>query len=147
MGGNGVDVLAISNANVYPRTDNTIPLGLSTNRWSVVYSAGGVVTTSDIRMKSNIHVLEYGIESIMKLEPVSYTWKDGTDTNRKLGLIAQDVEEVIAEVVDKGDDPAQTLGINYSELVPVLIKGMQEQQKQIDELKAMVDHLLKEKLK
>jgi len=132
MGGNGVDVLAITNTNVYPWTDNAIPLGLSTNRWSVVYSANGVVTTSDIRLKNDIQELSYGLESIMKLDPVSYTWKDGTDKNRKLGLIAQDVDKVISEVVDKGNDPAETLGINYSELVPVLIKGIQEQQKQIE---------------
>jgi hypothetical protein len=132
MGGNGVDVLTIGSSNVYPWADNLYSLGLSTNRWSVVYSAGGVVTTSDIRMKSNIQDLDYGLESIMKLEPVSYTWKDGSDKNRRLGLIAQDVDKVISEVVDKGTDPAQTLGINYSELVPVLIKGMQEQQKQIE---------------
>lgn len=147
LGGNGVDVLAVTNTNVYPWADNTIPLGLSTNRWSVVYSANGVVTTSDSRLKNNIEELGYGLESIMKLEPVSYTWKDGSDKNRKLGLLAQDVDKVISEVVDKGNDPAQTLGINYSELVPVLIKGMQEQQKQIDVLKAMINQLLEEKLK
>jgi hypothetical protein len=87
----------------------------------------------------------------MKLEPVSYTWKDGSDRNRKIGLIAQDVDKVISEVVDKGNDPSQTLGINYSELVPVLIKGMQEQQKQIDatvlenqQLKSDLQHLKEE---
>jgi hypothetical protein len=132
MGGNGVDVLAVSSSNVYPWTDNAFSLGLSTNRWSVVYSANGVVTTSDIRLKNNIQELDYGLESIMKLEPVSYIWKDGSDKSRKLGLVAQDVDKVISEVVDKGNDPSHTLGINYSELVPVLIKGMQEQQKQIE---------------
>jgi hypothetical protein len=151
MGGNGVDVLAITNTNVYPWSDNLFSLGLSSNRWSVVYSANGVVTTSDIRLKSNIQGLDYGLESIMKLEPVSYTWKDGSDRNRKIGLIAQDVDKVISEVVDKGNDPSQTLGINYSELVPVLIKGMQEQQKQIDatvlenqQLKSDLQHLKEE---
>lgn len=147
LGGNGVEVLAVTNTYVYPWTDNAIPLGLSTNRWSVVYSANGVVTTSDSRLKSNIQELNYGLESIMMLEPVSYTWKDGTDRNRKLGLIAQDVDKVICEVVDKGNDPSQTLGINYSELIPVLIKGMQQQQKQIDELKAIVIKLTEEKIK
>jgi SMC interacting uncharacterized protein involved in chromosome segregation len=100
--------------------------------WSVVYAANGVINTSDIRLKDNIEEIGYGLESIMKLDPVSFTWKDGSDKNRKLGLIAQDVDKVISEVVDKGNDPAQTLGINYSELVPVLIKGIQEQQKQIE---------------
>ena len=147
MGGNGVDVLTVTSTNVYPWTDNAFTLGTSSFRWSTIYAANGVINTSDGRLKSNIQRLDYGLESIMKLEPVSYTWKDGTDRNRKLGLIAQDVDKVISEVVDKGTDPAQTLGINYSELVPVLIKAIQEQQKQIDDLKAIVSSMAEERNK
>jgi predicted RNase H-like nuclease (RuvC/YqgF family) len=46
-------------------------------------------------------------------------------------LIAQDVQKVMEEVVDKGADPANTLGVNYTEIIPVLIKGIQEQESQI----------------
>jgi hypothetical protein len=71
----------------------------------------------------------------LKLHPVTFTWKDDPKNTPRLGLIAQDVQKIIEEVVDMGNDPAKTLGINYSEIVPVLIKGMQGQQKQIEELK------------
>jgi soluble P-type ATPase len=64
-------------------------------------------------------------------------------------LVAQEVKEVVKEVVIVGDDENQTLGLNYSELIPVLIKGMQEQQKQIEtqqkeiyELKSLVNTLV-----
>ena len=87
----------------------------------------------------------------MNLNPVSFFWKDDKQSIKRLGLIAQDVEKVISEVVDKGNDPAETLGINYSELVPVLIKGIQEQQQQIEttkqentELKSELESLKKE---
>jgi soluble P-type ATPase len=64
-------------------------------------------------------------------------------------LVAQEVKEVVKETVIVGDDENQTLGLNYSELIPVLIKGMQEQQKQIEtqqkeiyELKSLVNTLV-----
>ncbi len=47
----------------------------------------------------------------------------------------------MGEVVDKGNDPDHTLGINYSELVPVLIKAIQDQQKEIEELRSTVTEL------
>jgi trimeric autotransporter adhesin len=132
LGGNGVDALTITDAAVYPWTNGTIPLGLVNNRWSVVYAANGTINTSDVRLKENIVDLSYGLASILQLKPVSFTWKGEADAKVRLGLLAQDVEKVINEVVDKGNDPSQTLGINYSELVPVLIKGIQDQQKQIE---------------
>jgi len=83
------------------------------------------------------------------LRPVSFYWKDGNDRDKKLGLVAQEVKEVVKEAVIVGDDENQTLGLNYSELIPVLIKGMQEQQKQIEtqqkeiyELKSLVNTLV-----
>jgi trimeric autotransporter adhesin len=135
MGGGGKDILLVTNTNVMPWTDNYSTLGGSTNRWTYVYAMNGTIQTSDIRLKTNIRDLSYGLESIMRLEPVSFTWKDEKEGKIRLGLIAQDVEKVINEVVDKGNDPSQTLGINYSELVPVLIKGIQEQQRQIESVR------------
>ena len=135
LGGGGVDILLVTSTNVVPWTDNFSSLGASTNRWTTIYATNGVINTSDARLKSNIMDLGYGLETILKLHPVSFTWKDDSKKTLRLGLIAQDVQKVIEEVVDMGTDAAKTLGINYSEIVPVLIKGMQEQQKQIEDLK------------
>jgi hypothetical protein len=132
LGGGGVDVLLVTNTNVMPWSNNFSSLGASTNRWTTVYATNGVINTSDARLKSNIKVLGYGLDAILKLQPVSFTWNDDSKKALRIGLIAQDVEKVISEVVDKGNDPARTLGINYSEIVPVLIKGIQEQQTQIE---------------
>jgi hypothetical protein len=141
LGGGGADILLITSTNVLPWTDNFSSLGASGNRWSTVYAANGVINTSDKRLKSNIQDINYGLQSIMKLQPVSFTWKDDSQNSMRLGLIAQDVEKVINPVVDKGTDPSQTLGINYSELIPVLIKGMQEQQALIEQLQREVKEL------
>jgi hypothetical protein len=136
LGGGGKDILLVTNANVMPWTDNFSTLGAATNRWLAVYSVNGTIQTSDARLKSNISSIPYGLETILKLEPVSFNWKDENGGKLRLGLIAQDVQKVIGEVVDEGKDQNKTLGINYSELVPVLIKGMQEQQGQLDAAKA-----------
>jgi hypothetical protein len=117
----------------------------ASNRWSVIYFANGTIQTSDARLKTNVTDLNYGLESLLDLHPVIFTWKNDGEAKHHLGLLAQDVEKIINEVVDKGDDPSQTLGINYSELIPVLIKGIQEQQQQIERLKKLVEKLMEEK--
>jgi hypothetical protein len=135
LGAGSADVLLVTNSNVLPWTNNFSSLGTATNKWTAVYATNGTIQTSDLRLKTNIKDITYGLSTILQLEPVSFTWKDEKEGKTRLGLIAQDVEKVINEVVDKGNDPAQTLGINYSELVPVLIRGMQDQQKQIESIR------------
>jgi hypothetical protein len=147
----------------YPLSDSARNLGTSDNRWKKVWAAWGTIQTSDKKEKENINPIHYGIEEIMQLNPVSYTWKGHSDTDLHLGLLAQDVESIINEVVEKNPvektrgngEIIQTgeyrYGMYYSQLIPVLVKGMQEQQnkimqqqQQIDELKELVQALLEE---
>jgi hypothetical protein len=123
-----------------PVLDNSTQLGSLTNRWTVVYAVNGTVQTSDGRLKKDINDIPYGLNSILKLRPVTFKWKEGNQ-NVNLGLIAQDVQKVIPEVVDVGDDKDKTLGLNYSELIPVLVSAIKEQQKEIEELKKKVEQL------
>ena len=140
------------NGNIAPDTDNAFTSGTATLRWSDVYAASGTVNTSDRRLKDNIEDSPYGLEEVLDLHPVSYTWKDRPERGKKLGLIAQEVQPVISEVVHVGDDPDQTLGLYYSDLVPVLVKAIQEQQEsmqaenatlrsELDETRKMVESL------
>ena len=78
------------------------------------------------------------------MRPVSFNWKDNPTANHKVGLIAQEVREIVPEVV-LGDETKETLGLNYAELVPVLINAIKDQQQQITELKKMVKTLINEK--
>jgi len=102
-------------------------------------------TTSDRRLKTNIKDLNYGLKSLMQLQPVSYNWIDPKQsTQTQIGLIAQDAKKVIPEIV-LGDEDKGKLSINYTELIPVLINAIKEQQstieaqqKQIDELKQLI---------
>jgi len=137
--------LAIGASSLRPVSDNFTSLGTSTRRWTKVYALNGTIQTSDRRMKKDINIISYGLNTIMKLHPVSYKWKKGNqDVN--LGLIAQEVQKLIPEMVDVGTNKAKTLGLKYTELIPVLIKATQEQQKEITELKSLVKKLLKQRI-
>ncbi|HMH33347.1 MAG TPA: tail fiber domain-containing protein, partial [Puia sp.] len=98
--------------------------------------------TSDSRLKTNIHPLPYGLKDVMRMQPVSYKWKDNA-TMQKIGLIAQEVKKIIPEVVI-GDEKKEMLGMNYAELVPVLINAIKEQQQQLEDLKKEMTEMKKE---
>ena len=95
-------------------------------------------TSSDKRWKDNIIPIENPIEKIKKLTGNSFVWKDGFEvyhSNKGLdyGVIAQEVEEVMPEIVIQRD--GGYLGVRYEKIIPLLIECIKEQQKQIDELK------------
>ena len=127
--------LAIGATELSPVNDNFTDLGSSALRWKKVYAVNGSIQTSDRRMKKDINDIHYGLNSLMQLRPVSYKWKQG-DQGLKLGLIAQEVQKVLPEVVDVGTDENKTLGMNYSELIPVLIKAIQELKTENSTMKA-----------
>jgi predicted RNase H-like nuclease (RuvC/YqgF family) len=81
------------------------------------------------------------MDEIMKLNPVSYKMKDLDSENKNLGLIAQDLEKVIKEPVETGNGERKLKGVRYTGLIPVLINGMQEQQKQLKKEQAENDSL------
>jgi hypothetical protein len=98
------------------------------------------VAVSDIRLKKNIKNLNYGLAEVMKLRPVSFYLKtDTTNTEPKIGFIAQEVEILVPEAVDIWKDSSQTRHMLYAEMVPVLTKAIQEQQAIIEAQKKEID--------
>jgi len=129
--------LLVNQDGVMPGGDGDLKLGSSSHRWSAVYATNGTIQTSDRRLKKGIEPLGYGLEEILQLHPVSYQWKDETEpedsySGQHLGLVAQDVREVIGEVVNEPSGKGEYLGMSYSELIPVLVQAIQEQQKTIE---------------
>lgn len=135
----GIRFKTASGAAVAPDADNAIPLGLTTNRWTAVYAVNGAIQTSDARWKTNIADLDYGLAALQRLRPVSFAWKDGNQDQAHLGLLAQEVEPIIPEAVVHGAAPDEPLGMNYSTLIPVLIKAIQEQQTVLEQQSARLD--------
>jgi len=111
-----------------PDIDNTIQLGQPSNRWSEVWAVNGTIQTSDARLKQRITNLRYGLSQVMQLRPVTFQWMDGSDGRTHVGLIAQEVEPIMPEIIERNSDASAPLGMNYNNLIPVLIKAIQEQQ-------------------
>ena len=143
-----------------PTQDNINSLGLLGQRWTTVFATVGAINTSDARDKENITNLNYGLSEIMKLRPVSFNWKENPQWGKKIGFIAQEVQPILNEVVQVGNlktkDEGTTdngknanaesdkLGIYYSDIIPVAVKAIQEQQKIIDDLKKENEQLKKD---
>jgi len=134
----------------YLTTNN---IGGASDEWQNVYCVA-LYESSDERLKTGIEDLNYGLDEIMRLRPVSYERTDRPWMGRNVGLIAQEVREVISEAVptqtytvldeetgEMGYVDNEYLSIDYTDMVPVLIKAMQEQQAQIEELKAEIESL------
>ncbi len=132
-------------SSIVPLVDNNRSLGNSNKRWTAVWAANGTIQTSDARDKTNIQSIEYGLDDILKLRPVSYSWKDRPESGTKLGLIAQELESVIPEVIVRAtpgeDSTSDRLGVYYSDLIPVLIKAIQEQEEKIIQLQEEIELL------
>ncbi|MCP4123921.1 MAG: tail fiber domain-containing protein [Bacteroidetes bacterium] len=88
---------------------------------------------SDLRLKEDITPVGYGLSTILQLDPVKFKYMDGTEVH--LGLIAQQLQEVLPEVViDHPASDRDMLAVRYEEIIPVLIQAIQEQQRMIDML-------------
>lgn len=99
-------------------------------------SSGGTwVNASDITLKKDVKEIEYGLDSVMQLKPKWYRMIE--DDLEQIGFIAQDVEEVVPELVSTSEKGMK--GLSYGQLTAVLVKAIQEQQAQIEELKALIN--------
>lgn len=108
------------------------------DRAYILNNTGGYNTVSDSRLKKNITNCTYGLKDVEKLRPVEYNMKDESDTSKKhLGFIAQEVKEVIDNVVTNASTSSneEMYFIDKSELVPVLVKAIQELKTELDSVK------------
>lgn len=112
-----------------------------------IYTSGSY-QGSDLRFKENITSIESPLAKIINTEEVSYNWKTaeykdkGFPEGRHYGVIAQRVETILPEVVNASVTGEKSVA--YTELVPVLIEAMKEQQAIISELKLTVQQLKKD---
>ena len=105
--------------------------------------AGDLTINSDARLKSNIISLGDTLYKLLSLDGKSYTLK-ADESKQKIGLLAQDVQEVFPELVKEASNEQGTLSVNYQGLIPVLINAIKEQQTEIQVLKQKVKALQKD---
>ena len=101
-------------------------------------TSSGTITASDFnslsdaKYKTDVHPINNALSIVSKLEGKHFIWKNTGKPS--LGFIAQEVEEVLPQLINTQDNGSKT--INYSVLVAVLVEAIKQQQKQIDELKS-----------
>ena len=141
--GNTIGWAAIENARDYNalmilgRSTGSGPVPRRVAVWDHLQVFGQFINNSDVRAKHAIEPLQYGLAEVMQLRPVSFHWNELQEPQKTLGLIAQDVQAVIAEAVLPSDpsQPDSRLGLAYNSLVPVLIRAVQQLSDQVDALK------------
>lgn len=94
-------------------------------------------TTSDERLKENIKAANDALPVINTLEVKSFDWKNDT-VHEPFGLIAQQVVKTVPNVVYQPLNPDEYMGIDYSKLVPMLIKSIQELNARVELLEAQL---------
>ena len=107
-------------------------LGDAARRWDTVY-AESLNTPSDARLKEEIRDLDRGLETVLALRPVRYRWRERPGQGVQMGLIAQELREVLPEIVHEADDGEGSLSVEYLQLLPVLIRALQEQQERLQD--------------
>ena len=98
---------------------------------------------SDLRLKHDVVPVTNAIESVLKIDPIFFKWNDRPeDQQRSIGVSAQSVEKVFPELIDRSgiyDVEGGAMQVRYTELIPVLLASIQEQQAIIESLKARLD--------
>lgn len=148
----------ILNGNFSPINHMINDLGFSATQraWDNIYG-DEFINVSDRREKNSINSLDYGLNEILKLDPVAYKLNSDPYQETKLGLIAQEVLSVIPEAVKthayktlNENDKAPTkvemdrMGMNYQYLIPVIINATKEQQELIEIQNQLIQELRKE---
>ena len=97
--------------------------------------AGAYTNASDRRLKRNITPYTHGLDTILSLKPVHFVWRE--DSKKSMGFIAQDVLKVLPELVSSNKLSGKpTLSVNYVAMIAPLAAAVQEQQREIIELRA-----------
>jgi hypothetical protein len=97
-----------------------------------IYANGALLSASDMRLKTDIEPIDNALEKVLALNGVYFHWKEDAQQpdGRQVGVIAQNVQQVLPEIVSSSPASKDYLSVDYTRLVPVLIQAMKEQQEQ-----------------
>ena len=146
----------VESTGVSPYIDNTQDLGQSGRRWDDVFATNGTIQTSDQRDKTSITDLDFGLDFINDLRPVSFIWNDRsgyTGTRTHMGFVAQEVASTLGDqasdravwinspagsvhTADGTEDFLDRQGIRYEELIAPLVKAVQQLSVRVTALEA-----------
>jgi hypothetical protein len=95
--------------------------------------SGTITENSSVRYKDNIETVKYGLDKVLQMRGVTYTKKD--TGLKELGLIAEELNEILPEVVLKNEE-GEPDSVSYGRITAVLIEAIKDLKKEIEELKS-----------
>jgi hypothetical protein len=131
-------------ASIYPGFDQTISLGVAGYRWSAVWAVNGSIQTSDTKEKDAVP-LPYGLNEILQMRTIKYKWKSQADlpddapekNYQYYGFCADELAPIFPELV-YNEDPKVPVQMNYSEIMPVMVNAIKEQNATIVSLQSQL---------
>jgi hypothetical protein len=126
-------------------TGGNVGIGIANPGHTLEIKVGGTtladtwVTRSSRRLKTNIQPLGGALEKIGRLQGVSYERK--SDGKHEIGVVAEDVDRIVPEVVSHDPKTHVVQGVDYSRLTALLIEAVKSQQAEIERLNTRIDHL------
>ena len=128
--------------NIRPETNGAANCGLPDYRWRYIYTEKGVNESSDARKKRDIAPIEDAGALIMGLRPRQYRLRsEGKDGKRHTGFIAQHVLKLAPDWAAADGEDKDNLGLMYGEILAPLVQVVQDQQREIEELKARLSEM------
>lgn len=112
-----------NNFKVFNQASVGVYVGTGATAWSA---------SSDETLKNITGTIQNGLQKVASLRAAEFSWKTDDTSKSQVGLIAQDVQKVLPEAVDVSSDG--TLGVRYTEVIPLLVAAIQEQQAMITAL-------------
>jgi hypothetical protein len=142
--GTAGNTISWSNALVIKNSGNTL-LGTGTDNGERLYVSGSIRATgsitanSDVRLKKNIERIENALQKVSEIS--GYTYNTIYDEDRHAGVIAQEIDKVLPEIVNKGNDGL--MGVEYGNISALLIEAIKDLKVQNDSLQARLSALEK----
>jgi hypothetical protein len=122
-----------------------VGIGMTTPTHSFEIAVGGTtladvwMTRSSRQFKTNIEPLQGALEKVERLQGVSYDRK--SDAKHEIGVIAEDVDQIVPEVVSRDPETKRIQGVDYARLVALLIEAVKSQQAEIHQLKQEIEQI------
>jgi len=129
--GSTYDVYTFMEGVIRPGFNNLTTLGAPNHRFTDLYLINAPNISSDTRLKENIVEINYGLEDVMQITPVSYELISDAENKTHIGFKAQEIQEIIPEIVLTAPESGM-LSVAYTEMIPVLTKAIQELNEKLD---------------
>lgn len=119
-----------------PYPHNAVKCGTQGQQWSEMWSVAGINNVSDMRYKTDFRDNLFGLDFINKIDTFSFKWKNSkSDARIHYGISAQQLDELGYDGIIKPVEDNDPYCLNYAELIPSIIKSIQELDRKVESWK------------